>query len=132
MERLSEQRPAERRRPPAPPIQGWVQEWADVELVEHIELLEAQVARLQAERAELSRASSQQSAEIIAASYELPRMAEEYLAALPPPGVERRLEEESASITRDGLALLAFSLLAFSLLAAWAVIGLSLVWLLAL
>lgn len=80
--------------------QGWVQESAAAELVEHIELLEAQIARLKVERADLSRASSPRRAGIVATSYALPGMAEEYLAGLPPVERSGRLRRALAQRAR--------------------------------
>ena len=64
----------------------WVQEWADGERVEQIELLNTLVEDLTAERAELSSPSAEASK--FAADYALPGMAEDYLAGVPPVGAE--------------------------------------------
>ena len=64
----------------------WVQEWAEGELAEQVELLNALVEDLTAEPAELPDPSAEASK--VAAADALPGMAEDYLAGVPPVAAE--------------------------------------------
>ena len=106
------------------------QEWVDAELVEHVELLEAQVASLETERdrleTELSVARSWakelalwlDEAQMRTEGKALPAMPADDLAGILSPRTARLLEEEAAPIAWGRLALLAGFVLA-----PWAVLG---------
>jgi hypothetical protein len=107
------------------------QEWVDAELVEHVELLEAEVASLETERellkTELSIARSWvkelalwlDEAQMRAGGKTLPAMSADDLVGILSPRTVRLLQEkETAPIDRGRLALLS----GFAL-APWAVLG---------